>query len=580
MMIDRERFRKVRWFFIKVTLHVLWWDIILRRPLLARLRTPYIPRWQKIARDFRELAVEMGGVLIKLGQFLSVRVDLLPEEVLAELSGLQDEVPAENFDAIVARIEDEFSRPIDEIFAWISTEVLGSASLAQTHRAQVPSGETVVVKVLRPNIETIVETDLIAIAEFVRRLKFYKPIRRAVDLDRLTDEFDRVTSRELDLLLEGRNAERFAADYADDAQIYTPAIFWDHCTVRTLTMEDVGYLTLDDLPALRAAGIDPRLVAQVLTRCTLEQTLVHFFVHADPHTGNLFVRPLLTEAERAAGAPPLRPGDPVPAAESRPFQVVYIDFGMAIEVAERLRRSMRDYTIGVATDDAHSIIQSYIEGDMLLPGADIGRLEELTEQLLSRYSDSMLGQMQNTDFIDLNSFFISEYRDLLDNPPLQFQSELLFVFRAMGLVSGLTAKLAPDFDLWTEAQPVVQRLIETEIENNRQDWTQKLQEYGLILARLPKRLDDVLTQAQRGQLTVVNKPSAEQRRAQLQLRTALARLTWVIAASALLVGGILWRVGDQMAAAPAGHASPSLFTPSTALIVASVCVFLWGMRRQ
>ncbi|MCB0162237.1 MAG: AarF/ABC1/UbiB kinase family protein, partial [Caldilineaceae bacterium] len=201
---------------------VLWWDIILRRPLLSRLRTPYIPRWQKIARDFRELAVEMGGVLIKLGQFLSVRVDLLPEEVLAELNGLQDEVPAEDFDAIVARIEGEFSQPIDEIFVWFSRAVLGSASLAQTHRAQLPSGETVVVKVLRPNIEIIVETDLIAIAEFVRRLKLYKPMRRAVDLDRLTDEFNRVTSRELDLLLEGRNAERFARDYADDDQIYAP----------------------------------------------------------------------------------------------------------------------------------------------------------------------------------------------------------------------------------------------------------------------------------------------------------------------------------------------------------------------
>ena len=579
-MIDRKRFRRVRWFFIKVTLHVLWWDIILRRPLLSRLRTPYIPRWQKIARDFRELAVEMGGVLIKLGQFLSVRVDLLPEEVLAELNGLQDEVPAEDFDAIVARIEGEFSQPIDEIFVWFSRAVLGSASLAQTHRAQLPSGETVVVKVLRPNIEIIVETDLIAIAEFVRRLKLYKPMRRAVDLDRLTDEFNRVTSRELDLLLEGRNAERFARDYADDDQIYAPAIYWDQSTVRTLTMEDVGYITLDDLPALHAAGIDPTQVAQVLARCTLEQALVHFFVHADPHSGNLFVRPLLTEEERAAGAPPLGPGDPVPFAENRPFQVVYIDFGMAIEVVERLRRSMRDYTIGVATGDARMIVQSYIDGDMLLPGADIGRLEEMTGQLLARYGDTMLGQMQNVDFIDFNSFFINEYRDLLDNPPLQFQAELLFVFRAMGLVSGLTAKLAPDFDLWTEAEPVVQRLIQVEVENNRQDWTRKLQEYGLMLARLPQRLDGVLTQAQRGQLTVVNKPSPEQRRDQRQLRNALTRLTWVIAASVLLLGGILWRAGDQVAAALAGHDPAPLLSPSSALIVAAIFVFLWGMRSQ
>ncbi len=127
--IDRKRYRKVRWFFIKVTLHVIWWDVILRRPLLRRFRTPYIERWQRLALDFRELAIEMGGVLIKLGQFLSVRVDLLPEEVLAELAGLQDEVPPEELGAIVGQVELEFSQSIDAVFPWFSAEVLGSASI-------------------------------------------------------------------------------------------------------------------------------------------------------------------------------------------------------------------------------------------------------------------------------------------------------------------------------------------------------------------------------------------------------------------------------------------------------------------
>ena len=467
--IDRKRYRKVRWFFLKITLHVIWWDVILRRPLLRRFRTPYIARWQQIARDFRELAIEMGGVLIKLGQFLSVRVDLLPEEVLVELAGLQDEVPPEPLDAIVRQVELEFSQPIDAIFPWFSADVLGSASLAQTHRAQLPTGEIVVVKVLRPGIESTVETDLVAIAEFVRRLKFYKPVRQSVDLDRLTDEFDRVTFQELDLLLEGRNAERFAAYFADDDQIYAPAIYWDFCTIRTLTMEDVGYITLDDLPSLNAAGIDPGQVAQVLARCTLEQTLVHYFVHADPHSGNLFVRPMLTEEETAAGLAPYAPGAAAPFSENRPFQIAYVDFGMSVEVAPRLRASMREYMIGVATNDAPRIVQSYVDGDMLLPGADIDRLEEMTEGLLARFGDSMLGQMQNVDIFEYNNFIMSEYRDFVDNPPLQFQSELLFVFRAMGLVSGITAKLSPDFDLWAESEPIVMRLVKDEVQNNWQD---------------------------------------------------------------------------------------------------------------
>ena len=258
-------------------------------------------------------------------------------------------------------------------------------------------------------------------------------------------------------------------------------------------------------------GIDPDQVAQVLARCTLEQTLVHYFVHADPHSGNLFVRPLLTDAEMAAGLAPFAPGVAAPFSENRPFQIAYVDFGMSVEVAPLLRTSMREYMIGVATGDAQRIVQSYVDGDMLLPGADIDRLVEMTEGLLARFGDSMLGQMQNIDIFEYNSFIMGEYRDLIDNPPLQFQSELLFVFRAMGLVSGITAKLSPDFDLWAESEPIVLRLLKEEVENNWQDWARELGTYGQIAARLPKRLDDLLDQAQRQRLTIMTKPSPESR---------------------------------------------------------------------
>ncbi len=420
-----------------------------------------------------------------------------------------------------------------------------------------------------------------AIAEFVRRLKFYKPVRQSVDLDRLTDEFDRVTYQELDLLLEGRNAERFAQYFVDDTQICAPAIYWDYSTVRTLTMEDVGYITLDDLPSLSAAGIDPDQVAQVLARCTLEQTLVHYFVHADPHSGNLFVRPMLTTEEMAAGLAPFAPGVAAPFSENRPFQIAYVDFGMSVEVAPRLRTSMREYMIGVATGDAQRIVQSYVDGDMLLPGADIDRLVEMTEGLLARFGDSMLGQMQNIDIFEYNSFIMGEYRDLVDNPPLQFQSELLFVFRAMGLVSGITAKLSPDFDLWAESEPIVLRLLKEEVENNWQDWARELGTYGQIAARLPKQLDDLLDQAQRQRLTIMTKPDPESRNEQRQLRNTISQLTWMVAAAFLLLSGVLWRLGDQLAASLAGTEAPAtMLTPSTILMATALIVFLWSLRRR
>ena len=148
--IDSERYRKIRWFFIRLFLQTLWWDILLNRPLFRWLRTPPLPRWQAIARRFRTLAVEMGGVLIKLGQFLSIRVDILPIEVTRELAGLQDEVPPERPDLVMAQIEADFGRPLSEIFDRFSPEPLGAASLAQAHRVRLKSGEEAVVKVLRP----------------------------------------------------------------------------------------------------------------------------------------------------------------------------------------------------------------------------------------------------------------------------------------------------------------------------------------------------------------------------------------------------------------------------------------------
>ncbi|HIE39320.1 MAG TPA: hypothetical protein EYP77_09685 [Anaerolineae bacterium] len=151
--LDEARYRRVRRFFLGVFVHFLWWDVFLALPLLRLARRPTLDRWCRIAARFRELAVELGGVLIKLGQFLSIRFDILPPEVIAELAGLQDEVAPVAFERITARIASEFGRPATQVFRWISPDPLGSASLAQAHRAESTDGQPMVLKVLRPGIE-------------------------------------------------------------------------------------------------------------------------------------------------------------------------------------------------------------------------------------------------------------------------------------------------------------------------------------------------------------------------------------------------------------------------------------------
>ncbi len=226
----RRRYRRILFFGIRVTLSFIWWEIILRRVLgRKRVRRGTTTRMQRHAREFRALAIEMGGVLIKMGQFLSARVDILPPQVTQELAGLQDEVPPEPLRAILAVVEAEMG-PLEQFFEFFDQEVQAAASLGQVHRARLPGGELVVVKIQRPGIEELIDVDLSAVRAVLRWMDFYPPVRRRMDLLALLDEFARTLYEELDYLAEARNAETFAVNFSGDSFIHIFAFYWTHTT--------------------------------------------------------------------------------------------------------------------------------------------------------------------------------------------------------------------------------------------------------------------------------------------------------------------------------------------------------------
>ena len=565
--LDLKRYRKVRWFFAKAFLHILIWDIVLNRPLLRWLRSPPLPRWQRLSRRYRELAVDMGGVLIKLGQFLSIRVDILPTEVTQELAGLQDEVPAECFDDIMSQLEADFGGAVADRFAWISPTPLGAASLAQTHLARLVDGTEVVIKVLRPGIHARVETDLAAIALALRWLSYYQVIRRRVDVAWLADEFTRVTRTELDLEAEGRHAERFQADFADTPDVYIPRVYWDYSAACTLTLEHVGYIRIADLAGIDAVGIDRSQVAEVFYQLYMQQIFVTHFVHADPHPGNVFIKPLPTDAEREGGIETYRPADAVPYAANRSFQVVLIDFGMVAEIPERLRTALREYAIALGTRDAYRMVQSYIMAGTLLPEADLKRLEAAHEALFERFWGLRMGQLKDVALQEAR-YFLREYRDLIYDAPFQFQADMLFVVRAVGILSGMATNLDEQFDPWEQTIPFAERLAAQELEQKWRDWPREAVAIGQRLIGLPAKLDSVLTQAQRGDLPVRMSLAPDARRAAQRLEQAVRRLTWMVAAVGLLVSGVTLRVDGRDEVL------------SSFLLLGALLAFLWSMLKK
>jgi predicted unusual protein kinase regulating ubiquinone biosynthesis (AarF/ABC1/UbiB family) len=553
--MDTWRYLRVAWFFARMFLSTIWWDLILRHvPGLSGVaQRNSLARWQAWATRFRRLAVSQGGVLIKLGQFLSTRVDVLPSAVTDELKGLQDEVPSEPLADIRALIAAEFGRPVEQVFSCFEPVPEAAASLAQVHRACLMDGTKVVVKVQRPGIERLVATDLAAIRLALRWLKWYRPIARRVDLDQLYAEFSATTRAELDFIAEGHNADRFATNFADDPGVYIADVFWDYTTRRVLTLENVASIKINDFAAIDAAGISRPQLARKLYDTYLEQIFVHHFMHADPHPGNLFVHPL--------------PRDRATADSPTPFLLIFVDFGMVAVIPERLRSGLRDYVIAVGTRDAHLMVKAYQEAGVLLPGADLKRLEALHALLFTQLGGVPIGKLSDAA-MEQAQLVLHEYRDIIYEMPFQFPTDMLFAVRAVAILSGMATSLDPDFDPWAATLPFAQRMAGEQGLWNWRSWVEDAAELARLAVRLPGRMDRFLAQAERGELVVQYSLAPDAAKAARRIERSVDRLTWGIVSAGLLVAGVVLRTTEGT--------SPL----STGLLAAAAVTFLWGLTRR
>lgn len=547
----RARYRRIMAFFIRQTISFIFWEIILARLGLRRLsRRTRARRFTQAAVEFRALAIQLGGVMIKVGQFLSSRLDVLPPEVTDQLAGLQDEVPPEDFTAIRQLAEAELGAPLEEKFAEFNPQPLAAASLGQVHRAclrpdtaQADSFRQVVVKIQRPFIDQLIEVDLSALRRVGGWLQRYEPIRKRVNLPALIQEFSDTIRQEIDYLAEGKNAERFSANFAERPRVHVPRVVWELTTPRLLTLEDVYAIKITDYDAITAAGIDRAEVAAELLDTYLQQIFQDSFFHADPHPGNLFVTPVPQEEQG--------------------WRLTFVDFGMVGQVPDDLRDGLRELLIAVGTRDAGRVIRAYQMMDVLLPGADLQLIEQAEAQLFERFWGMSMRELRQISHSEMMRF-ARQFRELMYSMPFQLPHNLLLLGRTVAILSGMCSGLDPNFNVWAQLEPYAQKLIAAEASSNWRVWLDEIGEALRLILSLPGKTERALTLMAEGKMAVQT-PQLDRRVARLE--RAINRLYGGLVASTLLGSGTLllvngWRtLGIVFLAAGFGVALWSLFYP-------------------
>lgn len=545
----RARYRTIVGFFARLTFNLAVWEIILPRLGLRGLsRSTRSSRYRRIAADFRRLAVHMGGVMIKVGQFLSTRLDVLPAEITDELSGLQDEVPAEDFAAIRELAEAELGARLETLFERFEPEPLASASLGQVHRARLlpntaESGRfrDVVVKIQRPFIAELIDVDFAALRRFGGWVNRYGPIRKRVSIPALIEEVSNTTHLEIDYLAEGRNAETFAASFARSRRVHVPRVAWSRTTTRVLTLENVYAIKITDYDAITAAGIDRAQVADLLLDTYLKQIFEDGFFHADPHPGNLFVTPVPASKERKAG-----------------WKLTFVDFGMVGTVVPELRQGLREILIGIGTRDAGRLVKAYQTLGFLLPGADIQLLEQAEAQMFDRFWGMSMSELRKLDHAEMHQFAM-QFRELMYSMPFQLPQNLLLLGRTIAILSGMCTGLNPEFNIWQHLAPYAKTLSS---DQDQSTLDTILDEAGALLKELialPSQAGRVLTRLERGEVRV-NTPQVTWE--VYRLRLSVNRLYGaVVFAAFLLAGAIMYSGANTVAAYIAwGFAALSLLT--------------------
>ncbi|HEX2965204.1 MAG TPA: AarF/ABC1/UbiB kinase family protein [Syntrophorhabdaceae bacterium] len=448
------------------------------KDLLDRLRARYKVTKQtsaskglSTAERLRLAFEELGPTFIKLAQVLSSRPDMFPPEFIKELSKLQDQVPPFPFENVRQILEFELGQPPTEVFAAIEEDSIAAASLAQVHRARTKDGREIAIKIQRPGIPEIIETDIRILHEFAGLAERHIPESRYFEPVRFVEEFARTIRREMDFVREAHNIERFHSLFQDNTYIHIPKVHWELTTSKVLTTEFVNGIKISDIDKLDAAGLNRKVIAANGANLTLKEVFEFHFFHADPHPGNIFV------LDNNVIAP--------------------VDFGMTGIISEDVADHMSAIFVSIVDKDISTLVAELRK---------IGIVEDLdnskdfkadVRDLVERYYGVPLKRLQMGPVLKEVMSIIRQYK-------IHLPADFAMIARTLLISEGVGRTLDPDFNLIDTARPYARRLMLRRFNpvKRMRDLSRAANDMFAFIRSLPVDMQAILSMILNGKLAI------------------------------------------------------------------------------
>ncbi|MCG6969725.1 MAG: ubiquinone biosynthesis regulatory protein kinase UbiB [Gammaproteobacteria bacterium] len=501
-----------------------------------------VPRAVRIRRVLEDL----GPIFIKFGQLLSTRRDLLPDDIALELARLQDNVPSFPSEQARQIVEKAYKKPLNELFAAFDAEPLASASIAQVHAAQLLSGEKVVVKIVRPGIESTIRSDLellYTIAELAER--YWQEAKRLRPLE-VVAEYEKTIIDELDLMREAASASQLRRNFEDSALLYVPEVHWPLTRPNVMVMERISGTPVSDIKRLNKMGVDLKQLAENGVEIFFTQVFGHNFFHADMHPGNIFVSP--------------------------EGQYIAVDFGIMGTLSPEDQRYLAGNFLAFFHRDYRKVAELHVESGWVPAGTRIDEFESAIRTVCEPIFDRPL---QDISFGHLLLRLFQTARRF----NMQVQPQLVLLQKTLLNIEGLGRQLYPELDLWQTAKPFLERWMSEQLgvrslvkslKDNSTFWTEKFPE-------MPQMLYDALKRHQPGQPVAQSAESFEQIRR--EIRRANQRTVKVVIGSVMIICAVLLLQGlaDY---APVKWANAPVLTWMLGGLGALILVFAWPSHKD